>query len=85
MSTGSQSWRSVWRLEGGDAWRDYLVLALDALDEERAGLEAAIAKASSVAELNAIAWPEWVAWSPIPENPEFVLEAEPPRGGNTLA
>ena len=50
--------------------------AVDALEAERAALEAAIAKATSVAELNAIAWPEWVAWKPIPENPEFVLEAE---------
>lgn len=47
------------------------------LDEERATLEAAIAKAGTVAELNAIAWPEWVQWSPIPENPELILEADP--------
>lgn len=63
--------------------------ALNALEEERAALEAAIAKAASVAELNAIAWPEWVAWEPIPEDPEFVLEADTqpgtPRKGNTLA
>lgn len=52
--------------------------ALDALEAERAALEEAIAKAASVAELNALAWPEWVAWTPIPENPEFVLEVEPP-------
>lgn len=49
--------------------------ALDALDEERVALEAAIAKAGTVAELNAIAWPEWVQWSPIPENPKLELEA----------
>lgn len=63
--------------------------ALDALEAERAALEAAIAEAASVAELNAITWPEWVAWKPIPENPEFVLEADTqpgtPREGNTLA
>lgn len=50
--------------------------AVGAVDEERSALEAAIAKAASVAELNAITWPEWVAWEPIPEDPEFVPEAE---------
>lgn len=47
--------------------------ALDVLEAERATLETAIAEAASVAELNAITWPEWVQWSPIPENPDFVL------------
>lgn len=46
--------------------------ALDALEGERAALEAAIAKAGAVAELNAIAWPEWVQWEPIPEAPELI-------------
>lgn len=62
--------------------------ALDALEGERAALETAIAEAATVAELNAIAWPEWVAWKPTPENPELVLEAAPqpeapgePEGG----
>lgn len=48
--------------------------ALDALDEERAALEAAIAKAGAVAELNALAWPEWVGWQALPLR--FKLEVE---------
>lgn len=51
--------------------------ALDALDDTVAQLEAAIATAD-VAALNAMQWPEWVAWTPIPESPRFVL-AEAPR------
>lgn len=51
--------------------------ALDALDDAVAQLEAVIANLD-VAALNALEWPEWVAWTPIPESPRFVL-VEAPR------
>jgi hypothetical protein len=48
--------------------------ALDALEAEANALSASIAEAS-VADLNAIRWPEWVNWTHIPENPKLEFEA----------
>lgn len=48
--------------------------ALDALETEADALSASIAKAS-VADLNAMQWPEWINWTYIPENPKLELEA----------
>jgi len=48
---------------------------LDALEQEAAALQIAIAQADSVGALNSIPWPEWVEWEALPLR--FKLEVEP--------
>ena len=50
---------------------------LDALEQESAALQTAIAQADSVDALNRIPWPEWVEWEPLPVR--FLLLAESPK------
>jgi len=50
---------------------------LDALEQESAALQIAIAQADSVDALNRIPWPEWVEWEPLPVR--FLLLAESPK------
>jgi len=50
---------------------------LDALEQESAALQTAIAQADSVDALNCIPCPEWVEWEPLPVR--FLLLAESPK------
>ena len=50
---------------------------LNALEQESAALQTAIARADSVDALNCIPWPEWVEWEPLPVR--FLLLAESPK------
>jgi len=50
---------------------------LDALEQEAAALQTAIAQADSVHALNSIPWPEWVGWEALPSG--FRLLAESPK------
>jgi len=50
---------------------------LDALEQESAALQTAIAQADSVHALNSIPWPEWVEWKSLPVR--FLLLAESPK------
>ena len=59
--------------EGRQTLNDYYD-KLDALEQEAAALQTAIAQADSVHALNSIPWPEWVGWEPLPVR--FLLLAE---------
>jgi len=62
--------------EGRQTLNDYYD-TLDALEQEAAALQTAIAQADSVHALNSIPWPEWVGWEPLPVR--FLLLAESPK------
>jgi hypothetical protein len=56
--------------------------ALDALEQEAATLQTAIAQADSVDALNRIPWPAWVGWEALPLRLKLEVEQTYPEASN---